>query len=65
MKNLQDLRFVIGLFFGIISLILLVTSFLVQASAQASESGNLNMIAGIGMLIFSAFMLISAITDRG
>jgi len=63
MKRLDDLRFVIGLFFGIVSIILLITSFFVEATPQASDAGNLNLFAGTVMFVFSAFMLGSAMKD--
>ena len=63
MNRLEDLRFVIGLFFGIVSIILLVTSLFVGSTPEASDSGNLNLFTGIVMFVFSVFMLGSAILD--
>lgn len=64
LKRLEDLRFVIGIFFGILSIILLITSFFVESTPQATDLGNLNLFTGIIMFVFSAFMIGSSIADQ-
>ena len=50
-----DLRFVIGLFFLLIGLILVATGFF---TPELTPSGhNLNLMTGLMMLAFSVFML--------
>jgi hypothetical protein len=51
-KKLNDLQFVIGLFFSIVSLILL-------GSVLMSEgvSGKLNIYTGVTFLVFGLFMM--------
>jgi len=51
-KRLNELNFVIGLFFTIVSLILLIDHFFTQFS------GNLNLYTGLVFLIFGLFMII-------
>jgi putative Ca2+/H+ antiporter (TMEM165/GDT1 family) len=51
-KRLNELNFVIGLFFTIVSLILLVGSFL-----SRELSGRINIYTGIVFLIFGVFMI--------
>jgi hypothetical protein len=50
-KRLNELNFVIGLFFTIVSLILLIDFF-----AKGSP-GNLNLYTGLTFLIFGLFMI--------
>ncbi len=64
MKYLNDLRFIIGLFFLIVSLILIFTGFFVHNSPLTDQSGNLNLYTGIGMLTFSALMLAASIANH-
>jgi cytochrome c biogenesis protein CcdA len=52
-KRLNELNFVIGLFFTIVSLILLVGSFL-----SRELSGRINIYTGIVFLIFGVFMIL-------
>lgn len=56
MKNNFDLRVVIGLFFGVVGIILFVASFLESTSGDRSELTN--FWAGVVYIIFSAMMLI-------
>lgn len=51
-KRLNELNFVIGLFFTIVSLILLAGSFLSQ-----ELSGKINIYTGIVFLIFGVVMI--------
>jgi putative Ca2+/H+ antiporter (TMEM165/GDT1 family) len=53
LKRLNELNFVIGLFFTIVSLILLADNFVNKAS-----SGKLNLYTGIAFLIFGVFMIV-------
>lgn len=57
LKRLNELNFVIGLFFTIVSLILLVDAFLKQGTEK------LNLYTGIAFLIFGVFMILLK-TDR-
>ena len=52
-KRLSELNFVIGLFFTIVSLILLTDNFFNKES-----SGKMNLYTGIVFLIFGLFMII-------
>ena len=52
LKRLNELNFVIGLFFTIVSLILLADNFFNKGSA-----GKLNLYTGIAFLIFGLFMI--------
>jgi len=52
LKRLSELNFVIGLFFTIVSLILLADNFFNKGS-----SGKLNLYTGIAFLIFGLFMI--------
>lgn len=52
-KRLNELNFVIGLFFTIVSLILLAGSFLSQ-----ELSGKINIYTGIVFLIFGVVMIL-------
>jgi len=58
LKRFNELNFVIGLFFTIVSLILLVDTLL-----NKEETGKLNLYTGITFLIFGVFM-ISLKTDK-
>jgi hypothetical protein len=50
-KRLNELNFVIGLFFTIVSLILLIDHFFTQFS------GKLNLYTGLVFLVFGLFMI--------
>lgn len=52
-KRLNELNFVIGLFFTLVSLILLADVFFGK-----EESGKLNIYTGIAFLIFGVLMII-------
>jgi hypothetical protein len=59
-KKLNDLQFVIGLFFSVVSLILLLNAML-----GTNVSGKLNVYTGTGFMIFGlAMMLIKGKTNR-
>jgi hypothetical protein len=51
-KKLNDLRFIIGLFFAIVSVILLASALLSDAMA-----GRLNIYTGIVFLVFGLAMM--------
>ena len=51
-KRLNELNFVIGLFFTVVALILLASSFI-----SASLSGRINIYTGIVFLIFGIIMI--------
>ena len=53
LKRFNELNFVIGLFFAIVSLILLTDTFLNKEGA-----GKLNLYTGIAFLIFGIFMTV-------
>jgi uncharacterized membrane protein HdeD (DUF308 family) len=55
MRLLEDLRFVVGLLFGIISVILLGVALLGQP--QVNDEMQLNLVTGAAMVVFSAIML--------
>ena len=52
LKRLNELNFVIGLFFTIVSLILLADTFL-----NKGRTGNLNLYTGLAFLIFGLIMI--------
>jgi len=52
-KKLNDLQFVIGLFFSVVSLILLFNVML-----GTNVTGNLNIYTGTGFLIFGLCMML-------
>jgi len=51
LKRFNELNFVIGLFFTLVSVILLVDTF------ANKEAGKLNLYTGIAFLIFGVFMI--------
>jgi hypothetical protein len=51
-KRLNELNFVIGLFFTIVSVVLLLDNFLTKGS-----SGKLNLYTGLAFLIFGISMI--------
>jgi len=51
-KRLNELNFVIGLFFTVVALILLIDNFFAKGSP-----GNLNLYTGLTFLIFGLFMI--------
>ena len=52
LKKLNDLQFVIGLFFSVVSVILLLNVLL------ADHSSNLNIYTGSGFLVFGLAMML-------
>jgi hypothetical protein len=59
LKRLNELNFVIGLFFTIVSLILLADTFI-----NKEVTGKLNLYTGLAFLIFGLFM-ITIRTNKG
>ena len=55
MEKLDDLRFIIGLFFALVGALLVVLAF--TLSYDPGFGKNLNLYAGLAMLVFGAFML--------
>jgi putative Ca2+/H+ antiporter (TMEM165/GDT1 family) len=55
MEKLNDLRFIIGLFFAIIGALLVVLAF--ALSYEMASGKTLNLYAGLAMLVFGLFML--------
>ena len=55
MEKISDLRFIIGLFFGLAGALLFVLSFFTDGGKEFGRS--LNQFAGAGMLVFGVFML--------
>lgn len=53
MNSLLDLRFVIGIFFLIVSILLLIYSFTIEG-----ESASINLWCGIGLGVFGLVMLL-------
>jgi hypothetical protein len=62
MKNILDLRFIIGSFFLLVGLFLFIGSFIMQPGADKSEL--VNRWCGLAYIIFSVFMLILWQTGR-
>ena len=58
-RLLEDLRFVVGLLFGIISLILLGVGLL--GEAQPHDELHLNLVTGACMGVFALIMLVMAV----
>jgi uncharacterized membrane protein HdeD (DUF308 family) len=56
MKNILDLRFVIGLFFLVVGIFLLITSFVVHPAGGKTEV--VNLWSGIVCIVFGAVMLV-------
>jgi hypothetical protein len=55
MEKLNDLRFIIGIFFAIIGVFLVLLAFALSYDKGFGKS--LNLYAGLAMLIFGGFML--------
>ena len=55
MEKLNDLRFIIGLFFAMVGALLVVLAF--ALSYDKGFGKNLNLYAGLAMLVFGAIML--------
>jgi len=60
-RLLEDLRFVIGLFFGIIGTILVLTPSLGGATLSDVKDINLDYWTGGVMLVFSVLMIFGAV----
>ncbi|TAM97788.1 MAG: hypothetical protein EPN39_10580 [Chitinophagaceae bacterium] len=56
MKNIFDLRFIIGLFFLLVGIFLFITSFVSHPSTGKTET--VNFWCGIVYIVFGIFMLI-------
>ena len=54
---MTDLRFVIGTFFVLVGILVSVTG-LTSSQRAPLEMGNVNLIAGLAMLVFGLIMLI-------
>jgi cytochrome c biogenesis protein CcdA len=54
MQKLTDLRFIIGIFFSLAALVLLFSYF----TTEQSNHPQLNLYAGIAMLLFGLLMLL-------
>lgn len=63
MKLLEDLRFIIGLLFGILGLLVLGAGLLHPPAAPGVV--NANLLGGIAMTAFAAVMLALALLGRG
>jgi putative Mn2+ efflux pump MntP len=55
MNKLFDLRFVIGLFFTVVGLLIVVYSFV---TSREIERQDINQWAGIAFLVFGIFMIV-------
>lgn len=55
MEKLNDLRFIIGIFFALIGAMLVVLAFVLNYELASGKT--LNLFAGLSMMVFGAFML--------
>lgn len=55
-----DLRWPIGLMFSLLGVMLTITGLTVGSKAEVSLGININLIWGVVLLVFGAFMLIMA-----
>lgn len=62
MKRLDDLRFIIGLLFGILGLLVLFATPGYKPSVEGAV--NANLVGGIAMTVFAALMLALALFSR-
>jgi len=62
MKKLFDLRFVIGVFFLIVGLLLL--GYHTTAKVNAEMSGSVNLWSGIIYTLFGVFMIVISYTSK-
>jgi len=62
MKLLDDLRFIIGVLFAILGVLVLATG--LTGPAAAPGTVNANLVGGIAMTAFAVLMLALAITAR-
>ena len=58
---MEDLRFIIGAFFGLLGIILLISS---QIFIPNDPDLNLNLLSGGMMILFATVMISLAVTDR-
>ena len=61
-RLLEDLRFVIGGFFGMVGLILIVIGYS-DPSGSIRAGENMNLVSGWMMAVFAAFMLFLVFWD--
>ena len=61
-RLLEDLRFVIGVFFGMVGLILIVIGYS-DPSGSIRAGENMNLVSGWMMAVFAAFMLFLVFWD--
>ncbi len=61
-KRFTDLRFVIGLFFSITGILLLIAAFTKVAAHKWEE--NVNLYAGLVVLIFGIGMFLAAVRNK-
>jgi hypothetical protein len=61
MKYFKDLRFIIGLFFLIVSGLLIIAGFTVDPSEGAAGDVNINLMVGEYMLAFAGAMMAMAV----
>ncbi len=62
MEKLNDLRFIIGLFFALVGALLVVLAF--ALSYEKGFGKNLNLYSGLAMLVFGGMMLWAKRKDR-
>ncbi|MBK9012827.1 MAG: hypothetical protein IPM82_01370 [Saprospiraceae bacterium] len=62
MEKLNDLRFIIGLFFALVGALLVVLAFALNYDKGFGK--NLNLYAGLAMLVFGGLMLWAKRKDR-
>lgn len=55
MEKLNDLRFIIGIFFALIGAMLVMLAFVLNYELASGKT--LNLFAGLSMMVFGAFML--------
>jgi len=55
MEKLNDLRFIIGLFFSLVGAMLVVLAF--ALNYEIASGKTLNLYAGLAMMVFGLFML--------
>lgn len=55
MEKLNDLRFIIGIFFALIGAMLVMLAFVLNYELASGKT--LNLFTGLSMMVFGAFML--------
>ena len=63
MKKIFDLRFLIGLFFMVIGLILIAGSF--TGSARDGRNDQINGVCGLAFTIFAGLMILGSTSKSG